>query len=71
MVGLNGREQDIHNMNFIRTLNLPVIFRIILGIIFIYASYDKILDPAGFSKNIHNFHITPIAIENIIALVLP
>tara|TARA_Y100000590_G_scaffold469527_1_gene657535 strand:+ start:3960 stop:4421 length:462 start_codon:yes stop_codon:yes gene_type:complete len=58
-------------MNFIRTLNLPVIFRIILGIIFIYASYDKILDPAGFSKNIHNFHITPIAIENIIALVLP
>ena len=58
-------------MNFIRTLNLPVIFRIILGIIFIYASYDKILDPAGFSKNIHNFHITPISIENIIALVLP
>ena len=58
-------------MNFIRTLNLPVIFRIILGIIFIYASYDKILDPAGFSKNIHNFHITPIAIENIIALILP
>ena len=58
-------------MNFIRTLNLPVIFRVILGIIFIYASYDKILDPAGFSKNIHNFHITPIAIENIIALVLP
>ena len=71
VVGLNGREQDIHNMNFIRTLNLPVIFRIILGIIFIYASYDKILDPAGFSRNIHNFHITPIAIENIIALVLP
>ena len=58
-------------MNFIRTLNLPVIFRILLGIMFIYASYDKILDPAGFSKNIQNFHLTPIAIENIIALVLP
>ena len=58
-------------MNFIRSLHLPIIFRIILGIIFIYASYDKILDPAGFSKNIHNFHVTPIAIENIIALVLP
>jgi len=71
VVGLNGRGQDIHNMNFIRTLNLPVIFRVILGIIFIYASYDKILDPVGFSKNIHNFHFTPIAIENIIALVLP
>ena len=38
---------------------------------FIYASYDKILDPAGFSKNIHNFHVTPIAIENLAALILP
>ena len=69
--GLNGKMRGILNMNFIRSLNLPIIFRIILGIIFIYASYDKILDPAGFSKNIHNFHVTPIAIENIMALVLP
>ena len=58
-------------MNFVRSLNLPVIFRIILGIIFIYASYDKILDPAGFSKNIHNFHMTPIAVENLAALIIP
>ena len=58
-------------MNFIRSLNLPLIFRVILGIIFIYASYDKILDPAGFSKNIHNFHVTPIAVENLAALIIP
>ena len=63
--------QGIRNMNFIRSLNLPLIFRVILGIIFIYASYDKILDPAGFSKNIHNFHVTPIAIENLAALIIP
>ena len=63
--------QGIHNMNFIRSLNLPRIFRVILGIIFIYASYDKILDPAGFSKNIHNFHVTPIAVENLAALIIP
>ena len=69
--GLNGKMRGILSMNFVRSLNLPIIFRIILGIIFIYASYDKILDPAGFSKNIHNFHVTPISIENIIALVLP
>ena len=61
----------IHKMNFIRSLNLPLIFRVILGIIFIYASYDKILDPIGFSKNIHNFHITPIAVENLAALIIP
>ncbi len=58
-------------MNFIRTLNLPLICRIILGIIFIYASYEKILDPIGFSKNIHNYHVTPIAIENLAALIIP
>ena len=58
-------------MNFIRTLNLPLICRITLGIIFIYASYEKILDPVGFSKNIHNYHITPIAIENLAALIIP
>ena len=58
-------------MNFIRSLNLPIICRLVLGIIFIYASYDKILDPASFSKNIHNFHITPTAVENLAALIIP
>jgi len=69
--GPSGGMQGILNMNFIRSLNLPLIFRIILGIIFIYASYEKILDPAGFSKNIHNFHVTPIAVENLAALIIP
>ena len=63
--------QGILDMNFIRSLNLPLIFRVILGIIFIYASYDKILDPVGFSKNIHNFHVTPIAMDNLAALIIP
>ena len=69
--GPSGRMQGIPNLNFIRSLNLPLIFRAILGIIFIYASYDKILDPVGFSKNIHNFHVTPIAVENMAALIIP
>ena len=71
VAGPSGGMPGIRNMNFIRSLNLPLIFRVILGIIFIYASYDKILDPAGFSKNIHNFHVTPIAVENLAALIIP
>ena len=47
------------------------IIRIFMGLVFIYASYSKILDPISFSQNIHNFGITPLFIENIIALVLP
>ena len=69
--GPSGMMPGIPKMNFIRSLNLPLIFRVILGIIFIYASYDKILDPAGFSKNIHNFHVTPLAVENLAALIIP
>jgi len=71
--GPSGGMQGIPKMNFIRSLNLPLIFRVILGIVFIYASYDKILNPAAFSKNIHNFHITDnlIWVENLVALILP
>ena len=71
--GPSGEMQGILNMNFIRSLNLPIIFRIILGIVFIYASYHKILDPTVFSKNIHNFHTTDnfIWVENLVALILP
>ena len=58
-------------MNIIKSLNLPLVFRIILGGVFIYASYSKILDPAAFSENIHNFHITPTAVENLSALIIP
>ena len=73
VAGPSGEMQGILNMNFIRSLNLPIIFRIILGIVFIYASYYKILDPAVFSKNIHNFHTTDnlIWVENLVALILP
>ncbi len=60
-------------MNTIKSLNLPLIFRIILGVVFIYASYHKILDPVSFSDNIHNFHITDNLIwtENLAALIIP
>tara|TARA_Y100001968_G_C18873276_1_gene488227 strand:- start:90 stop:545 length:456 start_codon:yes stop_codon:yes gene_type:complete len=55
----------------IKSLHLPIIFRFILGIIFIYASYPKIMDPISFSDNIHNYHITPIFVENLAALIIP
>ena len=58
-------------MNALKSLNLPFVFRLILGVVFIYASYDKILNPAGFSDNIHNFHVTPTAAENLAALIIP
>ena len=43
----------------------------ILGIIFIYASIDKIINPLNFSDAIDNYHITPIEINNLAALIIP
>ena len=50
---------------------LIVFIRVLLGVIFIYASYDKILDPGKFARSIANYHITPFGFENLIAIILP
>jgi len=50
---------------------LIVLIRFLLGIIFIYASYDKILDPGKFARDIANYHIIPMGFENLIALIIP
>ena len=36
---------------------LILVIRILLGLIFIYASYDKILDPGKFARDISNYHV--------------
>ena len=48
-----------------------ILFRIILGLVFIYASLDKISNPSDFSDLIDNFHISPVLLSNIVALILP
>lgn len=57
--------------NLLNNRYLILLFRLILGITFIYASFHKIADPIAFSDNISNFHITPIAVDNLVALILP
>ena len=48
-----------------------IIIRVILGCIFVYASYDKILDSGKFARGIANYHIVPFGLENSIAIILP
>lgn len=45
--------------------------RLILGAIFIYAGYIKIIDPHGFAKNIYQYQLLPDLLVNISALILP
>ena len=50
---------------------LILIIRFLLGLIFVYASYDKILDPGNFARDISNYHVVPFGLENTIAIILP
>ena len=50
---------------------LIVTTRIILGTVFLWASFGKILEPGDFARSISNYHIVPFGIENIVALILP
>tara|TARA_A100000164_G_C21417767_1_gene545207 strand:+ start:44 stop:496 length:453 start_codon:yes stop_codon:yes gene_type:complete len=58
-------------IEFINKFHLVLVARFILAIVFIYASLDKIIDPISFSDNIDNYHISPIIINNLVALILP
>ena len=50
---------------------LILLFRIVVGAIFLWASFDKIIDPVKFARDISNYHIVPLGLENTIALILP
>ena len=50
---------------------LIVVIRIVLGSVFLWASFDKIIDPAKFARSIANYHVLPFGIENTVAIVLP
>ncbi len=44
---------------------------IVTGLIFVVAALAKIGDTAAFAAQVHNFRLTPIALENLVAMILP
>ncbi|UCD17666.1 MAG: DoxX family membrane protein [Candidatus Zixiibacteriota bacterium] len=50
---------------------LGLLLRLFLGVVFVYASIDKIVLPAQFARIIYNYHLVPAELVNIIALLLP
>ena len=46
-------------------------FRIVLGVLFIYAGAEKISDPSGFSTSISNYKLLPIYTVNFFAISMP
>ena len=50
---------------------LILLFRVIIGVTFIYASFYKILEPSVFAKGIWFYHILPGDLINLLAIFLP
>jgi uncharacterized membrane protein YphA (DoxX/SURF4 family) len=50
---------------------LELFSRWLLGLVFIYASYQKILFPSDFAKIIYGYDLFPLAFINLMAIVLP
>ena len=47
------------------------LLRLFLGAVFLYASYDKVLNPEAFAKAVYNYQILPDIAVNLAALLLP
>lgn len=50
---------------------LDLVFRWLLGGLFILASAHKIMDPAAFAKIVYGYDLFPAATINLIAILLP
>jgi uncharacterized membrane protein YphA (DoxX/SURF4 family) len=50
---------------------LLLLCRLIVGMVFIVASWNKMLDPAGFAKLVHAYKLLPLPLVNPFAVVLP
>jgi len=50
---------------------LTLIVRLVVGGVFIYASFYKIVDPMSFAKSIWYYHMVPGSLINLMALILP
>jgi putative oxidoreductase len=59
------------NSGFLSRPTILLLSRIILGVIFIYASIDKILNPLAFAQIIHHYRLTPPGLINTLAIVMP
>jgi uncharacterized membrane protein YphA (DoxX/SURF4 family) len=63
-----GEESD-QGAGKIRWIRLGL--RLFLGGIFLYASWDKVLNPEAFATSIRNYQILPESLVHLAALILP
>lgn len=50
---------------------LTLLSRIVIGGMFVYASFYKIIEPGSFAKSIWYYHLVPGDLINLMAIILP
>lgn len=58
-------------MNLLGKKWIIITFRVLLGVMLLYASFDKIIDPSKFARAIANYQFIPFAFSNLFAIILP
>ena len=48
-----------------------LLLRVFMGLVFIWASWDKLLDPVVFARVVHSDRLIPSAMVNLVAIILP
>jgi uncharacterized membrane protein YphA (DoxX/SURF4 family) len=56
---------------FLSNKYLQIVIRIVIGAVFIYASVNKLFNPADFAKAILRYDMAPLFVVNIMAIILP
>ena len=65
----DAKEEEVRRL--IDNDFLTLFSRLVIGGMFIYASYYKIVEPGEFAKSIWFYHLVPGKLINLMALVLP
>lgn len=58
-------------IHIITDKRLVLLFRLVLGVTFVYASLDKIAHPEQFARIVYNYKTLPHFLINIFAVMLP
>ena len=58
-------------MTFLSNKYLLLIFRILLGVVFIFAAVSKASEPESFAQSIANYKLLPLILINFLAVILP
>lgn len=65
------REMEIKDHIALKESRLHTFLRVVLGVVFVWASWLKVIDPQRFADIVQAYRVLPLALVNPVALILP